>query len=264
MRIETAAYASRWQGVAPSAKALFALGGMGAAWVATRPGTLAGLAVVLALAALIGARVPLRTYVAVALPPLGFLLLSCLTMLMTPGVATPGVATPGVATPGVATPGVDGSWHWAASMWPAVARTAGRSLAMLAALLGFVLTTPLPDLLALLRRLRTPELLLDLMALCYRMLFVLRQAWEEGVTAQSARLGYRGWRHAWRSTGLLAGQMAVQVWQRASALQMAAEARGYQGQLRFLPAEFPQARRQNAWAVLAAALLLLAAAGDRV
>jgi cobalt/nickel transport system permease protein len=244
VRIETAAYASRWQGVAPSAKALFALGGMGAAWVATRPGTLAGLAAVLALAALIGARVPLRTYVAVALPPLGFLLLSCLTMLVTPGV--------------------DGSWHWAASMWPAVARTAGRSLAMLAALLGFVLTTPLPDLLALLRRLRTPELLLDLMALCYRMLFVLRQAWEEGVTAQSARLGYRGWRHAWRSTGLLAGQMAVQVWQRASALQMAAEARGYQGQLRFLPAEFPQARRQNAWAVLAAALLLLAAAGDRV
>ena len=244
MRIETAAYASRWQGVAPSAKALFALGGMGAAWVATRPGTLAVLAAVLALAALIGARVPLRTYVAVALPPLGFLLLSCLTMLVTPGV--------------------DGSWHWANSMWPAVARTAGCSLAMLAALLGFVLTTPLPDLLALLRRLRTPELLLDLMALCYRMLFVLRQAWEEGVTAQSARLGYRGWRHAWRSTGLLAGQMAVQVWQRASALQMAADARGYQGQLRFLPAAFPQARRQTAWAALAAALLLLAAAGDRV
>ena len=246
MRIETAAYASRWQGVAPSAKALFALGGMGAAWVATRPGTLAVLAAVMALTALVGARVPPRTYMAVALPPLGFLLLSCLTMLVTPGV--------------------DGAWHWAASLNPAVLptveRTALRSLAMLAALLGFVLSTPLPDLLALLRRLRTPELLLDLMALCYRMLFVLRQAWDEGVTAQSARLGYRGWRNAWRSTGLLAGQMAVQVWQRAGALQMAAEARGYQGTLRFLPAEFPHARRQNAVAALAAVLLLALAIGD--
>jgi len=244
VRIETAAYASRWQAVAPSAKALFALGGMVAAWVAVHPGTLAMLAAVMALAALVGARVPLRTYMAVALPPLGFLLLSCLTML--------------------ATPGTDGAWYWAGAMWPAVTRTAGRSLAMLAALLGFVLTTPLPDLLALLRRLRTPELLLDLMALCYRMLFVLRQAWIDGVTAQSARLGYRGWRHAWRSTGLLAGQMAVQVWQRAGALQMAAEARGYQGTLRFLPAVFPQARRQNAWAALAALVLVLAAAGDRL
>jgi cobalt/nickel transport system permease protein len=202
------------------------------------------LAAVLALTALIGARVPWRTYMAVALPPLGFLLLSGLTMLVTPGV--------------------DGAWHWAGAMWPAVMRTAMRSLAMLAALLGFVLCTPLPDLLALLRSLRTPELLLDLMALSYRMLFVLRQAWDEGVTAQSARLGYRDWRHAWRSTGLLAGQMAVQVWQRAGALQMAADARGYQGRLRFLQAVFPQARRQNAWAVLAALLLLAAAAGDRV
>ena len=244
MQIETAAYASRWLGVAPSAKALFALGAMLAAWIAVRPGTLAALAAVTGLAALAGARVPLRTYAAVALPPLGFLLLSCLTMLVTPGA--------------------DGSWHLAAGMLPAVERTALRSLAMLAALLGFVLTTPLPDLLSLLRRLRVPELLLDLMALCYRMLFVLRQAWDEGVTAQRARLGYRGWRHAWRSTGLLAGQMAVQVWQRAAALQTAADARGYQGSLRFLPAVFPQARRDKAVAALGAALLLALALKDRL
>jgi len=242
--IETAAYASRWRGVAPSAKALFALAGMAAAWIARAPATLGMLAAVLVLAALVGARVPLRTYLAVALPPLGFLLLSCLTMLVTPGA--------------------DGGWHWAGAMLPAVLQTALRSLAMLAALLGLVLSTPLPDLLSLLRRLRTPELLLDLMALCYRMLFVLRQAWDEGVTAQSARLGYRGWRHAWRSTGLLAGQMAVQVWQRAAALQMAAEARGYQGSLRFLPATFVHARRDRFVAALAGALLLaLAVLGDR-
>jgi cobalt/nickel transport system permease protein len=244
MRIETAAYASRWQGVAPSAKALFALAGMGAAWIAQQPATLAALAAAMALTALLGARVPLRTYFAVALPPLGFLLLSCATML--------------------ATPGADGAWHWAHAIMPAVARTALRSLAMLAALLGLVLTTPLPDLLSLLRRLRTPELLLDLMALCYRMLFVLRQAWFEGVTAQTARLGYAGWRHAWRSTGLLAGQLAVQVWQRAGALQMAADARGYQGTLRFLPAEFAHARRDQVVAFLGAALLLAAACKDRL
>jgi cobalt/nickel transport system permease protein len=134
---------------------------------------------------------------------------------------------------------------------------------MLGALLGLVLATPLPDLLALLRRLRAPEALLDLMALCYRMLFVLRQAWDEGITAQSARLGYGGWRRAWRSTGLLAGQMAVQVWRRAAALQAAAEARGYDGCLRFLPASFPHARRDNIVALLAGAALLALAIGDR-
>jgi cobalt/nickel transport system permease protein len=244
VRIETAAYANRWRAVAPSAKALFALAGLGAAMIALRPGTLVALAAGAMAVTLLGARVPPRTYAAVLFAPLGFLLLSCLTMLVTPGV--------------------DGAWHWAAAMVPTVERTALRSLAMVAALLGLVLTTPLPDLLVLLRRLRTPELLLDLMALCYRMLFVLRQAWDEGVTAQSARLGYAGWRHAWRSTGLLAGQMAVQVWQRAAALQMAADARGYQGTLRFLPADFPHARRQNAWACAGGLLLLAVAFRDRL
>lgn len=244
MLIETAAYASRWRSVAPTAKTLFAAAGMGAAWLAHSAGALASLAAVLVLVTLLGAQVPLRMYAAVALPPLGFLLLSCLTMLVGPGV--------------------DGAWHWTGTMLPTVAHTALRSLAVLAALLGLVLTTPMPDLLMLLRRVRTPALLLDLMVLCYRMVFVLRQAWDEGVSAQSARLGYGGWRQAWRSLALLAGHMAVQLWQRAAALQMAAEARAYQGELRMLPTLYPQARRQTLWAALAGALLLALAVRDRL
>jgi len=244
VRIDAAAYACRWQGVAPSAKGLFALAGIAAAWLARSPAALGMLALLSMLATLAGARVPLRTYLAVAMAPLGFLSLSCLTMLVTPAAG--------------------GGWQWTPALFPAVAGIALRSLAVLAAVLGLVLTTPMPDLLLLLRRLRVPELLLDMMALCYRMLFVLRQAWDEGSTAQAARLGHGGWRQSWRSTGLLAGQMAVQVWQRASALQMAADARAWQGSLRFLPASFPDARRQVALALLAGAVLLAMAVCDHV
>ena len=242
MRIEAAAYASRWRGVAPSAKALFALAGVAAAWLAREPATLAVLAALLVLATVAGARIPPRMWLAAALAPLGFLLLACLSMMAGPDAA--------------------GTWRWHGAMLPAVAHVAFRSLAVLEALLGFALTTPLPDVLALLRRLRTPEALLDLMALCYRMLFVLRQAWDEGNEAQRARLGDRGWRQHWRATGMLAGHMAQQVWHRAAALQMAADARSYGGTLRFLPAEFPHARRQNLAALAAGLLLLALAAGD--
>jgi cobalt/nickel transport system permease protein len=178
-----------------------------------------------------------------ALAPLGFLLLACAAML--------------------AGPDAHGAWRWNGAMLPVAAHVALRSLAMLAALLGFVLTTPLPDLIGLLRRLRTPEPLLDLMALCYRMLFVLQAAWDEGVEAQRARLGYLGWRHAWRSTGLLAGHLAQQVWHRAAALQRAADSRSYTGTLRFLPAAFPHARRQNLLALLAGSVLVALAWGER-
>ena len=244
MRIDAAAYACRWRRVAPSAKAVFALAGITAAWLAATSGTLAMLALLSMLATLAGARVPVRTYVAVAIAPLGFLSLSCLTMLVTPAAG--------------------GGWQWTPSLLPAVLLIALRSLAVLAAVLGLMLTTPMPDLLLLLRRLHVPELLLDMMALSYRMLFVLRQAWDEGSTAQGARLGHRGWRQSWRSMGLLAGQMAVQVWQRASSLQAAADARAWQGSLRFLPASFPHARRQEALALMAGAFLLVMALGRRL
>lgn len=243
MRIDAAAYACRWRGVAPGAKALFALAGIAAAWLARSPGTLAMLALLSMCATTAGARVPLRTYALVAAAPLGFLVMSCLTMLLTPASG--------------------GGWRWAPELLPAVVRIALRSLAALTAVLGLVLTTPMPDLLALLRRWRMPELLLDLMALCYRMAFVLRQAWDEGNIAQAARLGHRGFFKRWRSVGLLAGQMAVQVWQRASALQMAADARTLQGSLRFLPSSFPHARRQLALSLLASTILVVLSLQDR-
>jgi len=244
VRIDAAAYACRWQRVAPSAKAIFALAGIAAAWLAASAGALAVLALLSMLATLAGARVSMRTYFAVAIAPLGFLSLSCLTMLVTPAAG--------------------GAWQWTPSLLPAVSLIALRSLAVLTAVLGFMLATPMPDLLALLRRMHVPGLLLDMMALSYRMLFVLGQAWDEGSTAQEARLGHSGWRQSWRSMGLLAGQMAVQVWQRASSLQTAADARAWQGSLRFLPASFPHARRQEAMALLAGVLLLAIALGSRL
>ena len=100
-----------------------------------------------------------------------------------------------------------------------------RSLAALAALLGLVLTTPLPALLGLLRRLRCPDVLLDLMVLCYRMLFVFSAAMNDIATAQRARLGYTSAGLARRSLGLLAANLTVQVWQRARSLHQAALAR---------------------------------------
>ncbi|MFN3738224.1 energy-coupling factor transporter transmembrane component T family protein [Hydrogenophaga sp.] len=228
--------------MAPSAKALWASAGLVSAWVSATPAIALAVAGVLALATCLGAGVPGRTIMTVALPPLGFVLLTCTAMLVTPCA------------------GSLIGWCWTPEAWPQAATVAGRALASLAATLGLVLTTPMPDLLALGRRLRVPAVLLDLMVLGYRMLFVFTQAWEEAVTAQSARLGYLGRGAARRSIAVLLAHMAAQVWWRARGLQVAAQARAWQGELRVLPAHFAQARRELVMAALAGALLVLATA----
>lgn len=243
VRIEQAAYGNRWRFVSPGAKAGFALAGLLAAFLAHAPQNALGVALLLAGTTIAGAGVAWRLYLRVAAPAVLFLFISCLTLPLSLSLDSNG-------TPG---------WRLADEMVPDVLRIATRALAALAALLSLVLTTPLPDLIALLRRLKTPEILLDLMLLCYRMLFVFAQTAEEMLSAQAARLGYRSRRQGLQSLGLLIANLAVQIWLRAQALQQASTARNGDGPLRFLTPVYPQAGRDRLIALLAGVSLIIAA-----
>lgn len=114
----------------------------------------------------------------------------------------------------------------------------GRALGSAAALNGLILTTPLIDLIELLRRLRAPVLLIELMALSYRALFVLLDTLDQMVTAQTARLGYASWRATMRSSALLGSRLFIVAYQRSQALEVALTARGFAGDLRVLPLSY--------------------------
>jgi len=243
MLIEQAAYGNRWRRVSPAAKASLALAGLLAAFVAATPAAAAGVALLLALTTVVGAGVAAGVYLRVAAPAVAFLALGSLSLLVAVGTDAAGHL----------------SWGLAPDAAPRIAAVAGRSLASLAALLLLVLTTPLPDLIGLLRRLRVPEVLLDLMVLCYRMLFVLATAVRDTLTAQSARLGYASLRHGWCSLGLLVANLAVQIWQRAQALHLAAMARNGGGPLRFLSPAFANAGRDTLLAAVAGTALVVLA-----
>ncbi len=243
MLIEQAAYSNRWRRISPTAKGSFALAGLLAAFLAHAPQNGLGVALALAACTLFGAGVGLRLYLRVAAPAIGFLLLSCLTLLVS-------VTLDEAGRPG---------WRLAPEALPQVEVIAARALAALAALLGLVLTTPLPDLIALLRCLKVPEALLDLMVLCYRMLFVFSSATQDVLDAQHARLGYSTRRRSLQSVGLLAANLTVQVWQRARSLHQATLARNGDGPLRFLAPAYAHAGRDQLIATLAGACLVLAA-----
>lgn len=245
MLIERCAYASRWRYVSPAAKGGFALAGLVAALAAPTPVVALAVAGVLLAVAVVGAGVPIGAFLRVAAPASGFLVLSAASLLVSLSVDASGVP----------------SWRYAPEMLPAVALLAARSLAALVALLGLVMSTPLPDLIALLRRLRVPEVLLDLMVLSYRLLFVLSESLRDTYTAQAARLGHGSGVLRLRSLGGLVASLSVQVWTRAQALQQAADARNGDGPLRFLPPRFEHARVQTALALFAGTALVVAVLG---
>lgn len=242
MLIEQSAYANRWRPVSPAAKGLFAATGFIAAFASGTPLNALIVASLLAMVSVFGAGVPPGRYLRVAAPALFFLTLGSLSLAFSLDV---GNGTPQLRQ---APDGLD-----------KLAEVGARSLGALAALLFLVLTTPLIDLIALLRRLKTPELLLEIMVLCYRTLFVFSAALHDTLTAQSARLGYATPRLAMRSLGELAANLTLQVWQRTQALHLAAQARNNDGPLRFLGPVFTHTSRDCTIAALAGCGLIVLA-----
>ena len=224
MLIEQCAYNNHWRQVPPAAKALFTACGIVAAFVSRSPLTTCGLAGIMAAVTLAGAKVPPFRYLKVALPALLFLAVSAATLAVS-------VSWGGL--PLRLQFQVVGQAEIAH-----IALTCSRSLCGIAALLFLSLTTSMTDIIALLRRLRFPEVMLDIMTLGYRTVFVFLEVIHDTRIAQMARLGYATPRLAMRSLGILTANLAIQVWQRSNALHQAASARNNDGPLIFLEGEY--------------------------
>ncbi|WP_224746795.1 cobalt ECF transporter T component CbiQ [Pelovirga terrestris] len=240
MRIERFSHQSAWRHVAPSAKGIFTLSGLCAAFLAASVAAAAGVALTFAFLTLAVARIAWRSYLLILAPALFFLVLSAFSIALS-------------ITWGE-------SWRDVSLSFPAeqlkqATLVCTRSLACLCSLLFLPLTTPLGDLMALLRRLRTPELLIDIMVLGYRSLFVFAQVVSATRTAQIARLGYINTQRALRSLGILIAHTTLHLWQRAEQLHAAAQARSGEGPLRFADQTFPHAGRDGLIALLAGASL---------
>ncbi|HEX9016029.1 MAG TPA: cobalt ECF transporter T component CbiQ [Chloroflexota bacterium] len=115
------------------------------------------------------------------------------------------------------------------------ARLVARALGGAAAMNFLALTTPLVDLMEVMRRLRVPPVLVDLMVVMYRFTFTLLDSLARMHTAQESRLGYASFQRGMVSAGLLAGGLFADACRRTARVQTALESRCYDVDLRVLP-----------------------------
>lgn len=242
LALDDAAWSSHWRGRSTAEKALLSIGLLLVAVTSPAPWVsllILGTAMTIAIAL---ARVPARGYLLALLAPASFVIIGSAVIAVHIG-----------------TPPPDAVWSWGPfSTTPQslllAAQVTTRSMAAFSALLLLASTTPMSDILSGLRRLRVPEVLIDIASLIYRLLFALLGAASTIMEAQRARLGYSSGRAARRSVGALGGAVLMQAWGRARRLEEGLAGRGYTGSLRTLSA----ARPVSVWFVVAAVILLAA------
>ncbi len=214
--IDHHAWTNRWRDWHPAEKLLPASGLLVLTLIlpplTTAPLVLAGTT----LATVRGAGVPLKTLLSVLAAPAAFLL----------------AGIPFLAVSVDFTQGFD--LHLSNDgLWLALTTTI-RALAAMSCLAFLILTTPLTDWVASLRRVGVPSGVIELILLTYRLIFVFVERALTGRQAQAARQGYSRVDRSVRSLGLLAGNLFQRALAQARRLEIGLMARGYAGELRVL------------------------------
>ena len=113
-----------------------------------------------------------------------------------------------------------------------------KSLGAVSCLYFLSLTTPMIDIIYVLRKMKVPALFIELMTLIYRFVFVLAETAERIYTSQSSRLGYAGVKVSFSSLGGLASTLFIKSFHRSQMLFQALSSRCYTGGLNVLDAEY--------------------------
>lgn len=231
--LDTSAWTCAWQGVAAADKALLAGALLVAAFVVPPlPGALGVLALATMLAVCAGVR--LKLWFTVLTVPGVFLVPSALPLAVHVDWSQLGTGWSAVAS--------------TRPMWTHALEVTVRAWAASSACLLLACTTPMADILGLLRALRVPSTIIGVALVMYRLVFVL---WEQILVSYAARRARGGGQITVNSAAHTVATIAVQAWARASAMEHGIQGRGDGSHL---PADRPT--RPVPWMRLVAASIV--------
>jgi cobalamin biosynthesis protein CbiM/cobalt ECF transporter T component CbiQ len=130
-----------------------------------------------------------------------------------------------------------------------------RVLAALLLMFSFAVSTPVPHLAGALKKLRLPDVFVEMTVLIYRYTFLLIETAERMHLAAECKFGYSGYGRSMRTTSKLAAGVFVRSLDAAEKGQVALQCRNYKGEFKSL-SEF---EKKN-WASTAICILIVSAA----
>ncbi len=250
LKIDQYAYINRLAHVHPLEKVILSLVTMLICLAISSPAT--SLIVILFMAGMVIllAGIPAQFFLKLMLAPVAFLVLGVLTVAVV-WVKDPagllwgfnaGRYTVGVTSQGLLTAGT----------------LFLKSLGSVACLYFLSLTTPMVDILSVLKSLRLPPLFIELMSLVYRFIFVLLETADKIYTSQASRWGYATVKTSYASLGQLVSNLFTKANHNYQMLYTTLASRCYTGELNVLESSHVLSRRNLLLIILFETALLLA------
>ncbi|MGF7143049.1 cobalt/nickel transport system permease protein [Anaerotaenia torta] len=138
-----------------------------------------------------------------------------------------------------------------------------KAFAAVSAFYMLTLSTPMGEIISVFRKLRVPNVILELMHLIYRYIFVLSDINQKQKEAAGSRLGYSSLRTSFRTFGAELANLLVLSLRRAELHYDAMESRGYEGSCLFWEEKRPLKKGQLVYGIIYIVMLAIIAAVRR-
>ncbi|KEI11932.1 cobalt ABC transporter permease [Clostridium novyi B str. ATCC 27606] len=113
-----------------------------------------------------------------------------------------------------------------------------KSMSSVTCLYFLALTTPIVEVLLVLKKLRMPKLFIELMGLIYRLIFILFETMNTIYISQKSRLGYSSIRLGYNSLGKLITILFIKAYKKSQDMYTALESRCYSGDINVIEPEY--------------------------
>lgn len=183
------------------------------------------LAVFMLILIVIVGGMELHDYLSILSLPLSFLLLSGLALLFEYSVQPIGV---------INLPIYHGFLIVTQSAQLRAALVISKALGAISCLYLLSLSTPMSEVIGVLRRSHTPDIIVELMYLIYRYIFILLEMHRSMQDAAKSRLGFINYKTSIHTTGMIYSNLLARSYRQANINFDAMESRCYTGEIRFL------------------------------
>lgn len=226
--IDFYAYASKLRGLNPGFKVFFAVATLLLCIIADSVWVSAAVILTMGWLTVVRGKLPLSSYIPLLTIPLAFMVMGSIAIAV------------GIAGQPVGNYYLNLHWFYLYVTKAGIIQALHlmlKALGAVSAMYMLVLSTPSGEIIAVLRRLHVPKLIIELMNMIYRFIFILMDAQCKMKNSARSRLGYCDFKTACRSFGSTAGNLLVIALKKANMYYDALVSRCYDGELLFLEEE---------------------------
>ena len=221
--IDKYAYTNKLADYNPMTKFIFVIGALTIVIFFNNPYINMSIFIIMSFLTIFVANIPLNKYLKIMAMPIVFLMISIISILLSISPNDIFIFSVKISNKyiGITRESLTESINTLSRVWASISST-----------FFLALTTPLNNIIKILKKLKLPNVLIELLVLIYRSIFIFLEESKDIIIAQEMKFGYNNMKNSYRSMALLIKSLFIRVLLRYEDMIISLDSKLYNGEFK--------------------------------